>query len=387
MQHLKSNSSVNIAMQKIKSSNLTAGILSQNYTYTIKSLIAKDEAFNLMNTLKGTPAYWKRFQLEVLAMIKQLGLPTFFITLSCADLRWHELIEIIYKLNEGDILANDDIHSMNYFDNTKILNSNPVLLARHFQYRVEVFFKEIVSDVPLGKNKHYAIRVEFQVKGTPHMHSLVCVTGAPILSTISEDEYVAFIDNIIKRELPNRQERSRLFELVRNYQTHSHSKSCRKYKSIECRYSCGKYFTDHTIIAHPVSDKLSVEEKALIMQQRKLVLSTVKKYIGTHLNPKTNNLYSPTENFYQADKPINAILQELQISEDQNYKALSISSDITFQIHFKRDPESCFIDKHFEDGLIAWEANLDIQLVLDYYKAVSYMCAYLSKQKMNNPKL
>ena len=219
------------------------------------------------------------------------------------------------------------------------------------------------------------------------MHSLVCVTGAPIPSTISEDEYVAFIDNIIKRELPNLQERSRLFELVRNYQTHSHSKSCRKYKSIECRYSCGKYLTDHTIIAHPVSDKLSVEEKALILQQLKLVLSTVKKYIDMHLNPKTNNLYSPTENVYQADKPINTILQELQISEDQNYKALAISSDSTFQIHFKRDPESCFIDNYLEDGLIAWEANLDIQLVLDYYKAVSYMCAYLSKQKMNNPKL
>ena len=141
-------------MQKIKSNNLTAGILSQNYTETIKSLIANDEAFNFMNTLKGTPAYWKRFQLEVLAMIKQLGLPTFFITLSCADLRWHELIEIIYKLNEGDILTDYDIHSMNYFDKTKILNSNPVLLARHFQYRVEVFFKEIVSDGPLGKIKN-----------------------------------------------------------------------------------------------------------------------------------------------------------------------------------------------------------------------------------------
>ena len=113
---------------------------------------------------------------------------------------------------------------MNYFDKTKILNSNPVLLARHFQYRVEVFFKEIVLDGPLGKIKHYAIRVEFQVKGSPHIHSLVWVIGAPILSTTSEDEYVAFIDNIIKCELPNPQERSRLFELVRTYQTHSHSK-------------------------------------------------------------------------------------------------------------------------------------------------------------------
>ena len=40
---------------------------------------------------------------------------------------------------------------------------------------------------------------------------------------------------------------------------------------MECRYSFRKYFTDHTIIAHPLSDKLSVEEKALILQQRKRV--------------------------------------------------------------------------------------------------------------------
>ena len=57
-------------MQKIESNILTAGSLSQSYKETIKSLIANDEAFNFLNTLKGTPAYWKRFQLEVLAMIK-----------------------------------------------------------------------------------------------------------------------------------------------------------------------------------------------------------------------------------------------------------------------------------------------------------------------------
>ena len=35
---------------------------------------------------------------------------------------------------------------------------------------------------------------------------------------------------------------------------------------------------------------------------------------------------------------MNVILQELQILEDQYYKALSISRDSGFQIHFKRDP-------------------------------------------------
>ena len=36
-------------------------------------------------------------------MVKQLGVPTFSLTLSCADLRERdELIEIIQKLNKAD---------------------------------------------------------------------------------------------------------------------------------------------------------------------------------------------------------------------------------------------------------------------------------------------
>ena len=40
-----------------------------------------------MNTTKGTPAYWERFKSGVLAKVKQLGIPTFFLALSSADLR------------------------------------------------------------------------------------------------------------------------------------------------------------------------------------------------------------------------------------------------------------------------------------------------------------
>ena len=36
-------------------------------------------------------------------MVKQLGTPTFLLTFSCADLRWNELILIIFKLNRVDI--------------------------------------------------------------------------------------------------------------------------------------------------------------------------------------------------------------------------------------------------------------------------------------------
>ena len=32
-------------------------------------------------------------------MVKQLGIPTYFLTLSCPDLRWEELAHIINKLS------------------------------------------------------------------------------------------------------------------------------------------------------------------------------------------------------------------------------------------------------------------------------------------------
>ena len=80
-QHLNLNSCINIAMKKVKADGMTAGRVSQNFKETISGLIANDDAYNFMNQLKGTPAYWKRFLLEVLAMVKQLGLPTYFMTL------------------------------------------------------------------------------------------------------------------------------------------------------------------------------------------------------------------------------------------------------------------------------------------------------------------
>lgn len=48
-----------------------------------------------MNSVKGSPAYWKKIESEVLAMLKQFNFPTFFLNLSFADLRWNDIIYII----------------------------------------------------------------------------------------------------------------------------------------------------------------------------------------------------------------------------------------------------------------------------------------------------
>ena len=80
---------------------------------------------------------------------------------------------------------------------------NPVLLDRDIQHRVEKFFKVIVVDGPLSKVKYYAIRVEFQVRGSPHIHSLLQIINSPILSKENIDIYFNFVDSIVKACVPD----------------------------------------------------------------------------------------------------------------------------------------------------------------------------------------
>ena len=57
-------------------------------------------------------------------------------------------------------------------------------LTRHFQHRIEVFFKEIllIRAWPLGKVKYYAIRVEFQFIGSSRIHSFPWIPNGPTLN-------------------------------------------------------------------------------------------------------------------------------------------------------------------------------------------------------------
>ena len=117
-----------------------------------------------------------------------------------------------------------------------MLNSNLVFVARHCQYRVEIFFKEIVIDGSLWKTKYYAIRVEFQVRGSPHMDCFLWVVYALVLTSKNEEDYVAFVDQVVHAFLCDRNENPELHNLVKLYQLHRHSRTRRKYKNEPCRF-------------------------------------------------------------------------------------------------------------------------------------------------------
>ena len=71
---------------------------------------------------------------------------------------------------------------MDYFERCNYLNFNLVLLARQFQCRVKAFFQTIVLNGPLSRVEYYSIRVEFQVRWNPRIHSYLWILNALVLT-------------------------------------------------------------------------------------------------------------------------------------------------------------------------------------------------------------
>ena len=61
LQKVQLSSQINIAMKKVLSNDLIPGMLSKNFKQRVQEFIAKDKAFSFMSSIKGTPAYWKKF--------------------------------------------------------------------------------------------------------------------------------------------------------------------------------------------------------------------------------------------------------------------------------------------------------------------------------------
>ena len=86
----KVSDNISIAMKIVIGQQMTASSIRTN-KQKLTNLIFKDQAYLLMRQIPGSPPYWQKFMYEVVAMVKQLGIPAWFMTLSCADLRWPEL--------------------------------------------------------------------------------------------------------------------------------------------------------------------------------------------------------------------------------------------------------------------------------------------------------
>ena len=334
----KVQDSINTALKKVHDHSLTAGEVRSMDSLSFQNLIFSDQAYLFMKNIPGSASYWKRFMYEVIAMIKQLGPPSWWMTLSCADLRWNEIHKILSKLKCRE-MTDDEIAAMSYDEKCKMLNSNPVVIAKHFQFRLERLFKDLILSAsnPVGKVQYYAIRIEFQFRGPPHAHCFIWVKDFPLLTEETTD-----------------------------------SKTCRRYKNLPCRFNFGHFFTNRTIVAKPLASHVNDKERCDKLALRKTLLTKVKTVINETLNPSKKETYNP-------NRTIEDILHSFDITENDYCEALSTAAGTDYELHLKRPPNSCFINNYSPSVLTAWQGNMDLQPVFNHHKCVTYLCSNMSK--------
>ena len=134
-------------------------------------------------------------------------------------------------------ISDENINQISYHEKCDTVF---VLVVRHFLERVEPFFETIILNGPLSKTNYFSIRVEFQVRGSPHVHSFIWILNLSKLTKSNIEEYTHCIDGIIHTDLPDPCSEPDLLELPKTFQIHQESKHCRKYRNLKCRFHFGK---------------------------------------------------------------------------------------------------------------------------------------------------
>ena len=137
-----------------------------------------------------------------------------------------------------------------------------------------------------------------------------------------------------------------LFELVETDQVHVHSRTCWKHNKNECRFSCGRYFTEKNIIVKPLDLELSSgEKKKEVLTWRNTLPKKVKSSIDNNLN-----------------------------TAKENVRTLSILNDDNFELNLKKQPNSRFVKNYFNVGLKTWNRNMDKLFLLSIWQRNFCVC-------------
>ena len=125
-------------------------------------------------------------------MIRQFGIPTFFLTFSAAETKWIELLSVLTKTVDGVTMSEEEIKNLNFAQKARLIRSDAVTCARYFDHRFRQMLKLLKAEGGIfGRNpvEKYYWRVEFQQRGSPHVHGMFWLKDAPNLDINCEGSF------------------------------------------------------------------------------------------------------------------------------------------------------------------------------------------------------
>ena len=346
---------VNLAVRRCKKRGQKITAAEARDSSYLDKLVNLDEGYYIFRQLRNSPAYLETRKKDIFAMIRQLSLPTWFMSLSAADTRWTDLLKMLAKLNDGIDYSEKELENLSWQEKTKLVQKDPVTCSRYFDHRVQEFLNTVLksSCEPIGKLLDYFYRVEFQQRGSPHIHMLVWIENAPTLETNSEREIVQFVDKYLTCNTDN-EKTANLIGL----QSHKHSRTCRKKGKPICRFGFPLPPLPRTMLLYPLEEDVDKYKKKNIE-----LLKAMNEY-------KDN-----------VDMTFEEFLENCAKMDFDDYTKCIRSSLKAPKVFLERKTKDMRINLFNEGILCAWKANLDIQIVLEPYGCASYIVGYISKSQ------
>ena len=162
-----------------------------------------ENCYAFLHNMRGSSAYWQRAKLDLFAMFRTLGPPTFFITLSADYMNWPDLLTILAK-QAGMEVTEETIAQLST-EQKRVVVQQPCHYCSALQPSLPKLRQHILkgSESPIGEVVDYFWRIEFQLRCSPHVHSLWWVKDAPNLQTVGLCATPDFIDRYITTRVPS----------------------------------------------------------------------------------------------------------------------------------------------------------------------------------------
>ena len=112
------------------------------------------------------------------------------------------------------------------------IRKNPVICSRYFNHRVNAFQKMMLKNNTLfEKVSNFFSVTEFQNWGNEHVHFMLWLQDVPVFGHCNNTTLEDFIDKYISSDS------TLLDPHLLKMKTHHHTKTCKKYKASNYRFS------------------------------------------------------------------------------------------------------------------------------------------------------
>jgi len=185
------------------------------------------------SSISGSKTYWNARKLDLLALVRDLGKPELFVTLTQND-NWFELQQACGELSREDLdILNNPI--MQPAIGGKSVVQYPVETVVAFYKRLDMFIRSCIHNKkgPFGEVIDYWFRIEYQNRGALHCHMLLWICE----DTIPEDVVIAEMPRYSGKDIEVKHQTFLAREYVKTFQMHTCIiGSCRKDKFAKCNY-------------------------------------------------------------------------------------------------------------------------------------------------------